>query len=475
MNGLKNVLHTMAGKLCLLTLIINSILVVYNIYKLSSILPSTTIMIAGVIAVVVFGLLFLLMIKFPKTTIVLHVILAIILVFTSTISTKTTDFTTTVTKTEEVEVLDIVVKKESKLTQESDLSGLTLAAYIDDTLGLKRAKDILKEHHKEGVDYKLYDNMVNAYKDLLNGKVDMLVFSSFSTSLLDDELDDYHLKVRSLFSKEFPIEKLFETEKVDILKEPFTVYLGGVDLSSNGKINGVGRGDVNILLTVNPTTKKASLQVIPRDLYSYNPIKKKSTKLSFSGKWGGVQSSVASIEHELGIKINYYAKINFEGLIELVDKLGGIDVYSHYDYVINDYHYKAGVLNHVNGEQALMMARERKSLPLNERSRGLQQMEIIKGIFNKILQNPSYDYIMDVLDTIQNNFITSLEEDQFLDAFKLLLSMKDSLTDIEIHSMEGEYNWHDDEIINGYYYYFYPSEGEIEAARNRINDILSGK
>ena len=475
MNGLKNVLQTVAGKLCLLTLIINSILVIYNIYKLSSILPTTTIVTASIIAVVVLLILFLLMIKFPKITIVLHIILVIVLILTSTVSKKTTDFTTTVTNTEEVEVLEIVVKKESKLQADSDLTGLTMAAYIDDTLGLKRAKEILKEHNQQGVDYKLYDNMVTAYKDLLNGKVDMLVFSSFSISFLEEEIEDYKIHVRPLFTKEYPIETLFETKKVDILHEPFTVYLGGVDLSCNGKINGVGRGDVNILLTVNPNTKKASLQVVPRDLYSYNPVKKRSSKLSYSGRWGGVQSSVASIEHELGIKINYYAKINFDGFKDLIDKIGGIDVASHYDYVINGYHYRSDQLNHVNGEQALAMARERKSLPLNERSRGLQQMEIIKGIFNKILQNPSYDYIMDVLDTIQNNFITSLGEDQFLDAFQLLVSMKDSLTNLEIHSMEGDYRWHDDEIVNGYYYYFYPADGEIEAARKRINDILSGK
>ena len=475
MTKLKNVLHTVAGKICIGVLLINVVLVLYNVFKLHKIFDLTNVMLGACIAFIIIFLLYLLMLKAPKTSTVLNALLAILLLFTSTISTKTQKFTSTVTKTDEVEVVEIVVKKESKLNKDSDLSGLTMAAYIDDTLGLDRAKKILDDNNKKDVNYKLYDNMKDAYKDLLDEKIDMLVFSAFSTSLLDEEFDDYRSKVRPLFSEEFPIEKIFETKKVDILHEPFTVYLGGVDLSCNGKINGVGRGDVNILLTVNPNTKKASLQVIPRDLYSYNPVKKRSTKLSFSGKWGGVQSSVASIEHELGIKINYYAKINFDGLIALVDKIGGIDVVSHYDYVIKDYHYRTDQLNHVNGEQALMMARERKSLPLNERSRGLQQMEIIKGIFNKILQNPSYDYIMSVLDTIQDNFITSLEEDQFMDAFQLLLSMKDSLTNLEIHSMEGEYNWHDDEIITGYFYYFYPAKGEIEAARNRINDILLGK
>ena len=308
----------------------------------------------------------------------------------------------------------------------------------------------------------------------MDNKIDMIVITSLSSSYLEEEVADYRDHIRPLFIKEYAIENTFQNEKLDITKDPFTVYLGGVDLSCNGKINGTGRGDVNILLTINPTTKKASMQVIPRDLYSYIPIKDAHSKLSYSGNWGGVQSSIASIEHELGVKINYYAKINFDGLTDLIDKIGGIDVYSHYDYTINDFHYQKG-MNHVNGEQALAMARERKSLPLNERSRGLQQMEIIKGIMNKLFENPSYDYMMSALDSIQENFMTNLPKDQFIDAFQLFLSMRDTLMNIETYSMNGEYKWHYDEVKKGYYlYYFYPSDGEIEKVRDRINNILQG-
>ena len=475
MNNLQKVMHSILGKVCMGVLLLNIFLMTYNVFILHTILSTMVLVSIAILGIFITIVLIWLMAKKIKLSTILNFILAIILLFSTMLSGKAANFTSTVTKTEEVEVVEIKVKSDSNLNEESDLSGLTLAAYIDDTLGFKRAKTMLEKHRKIGVEYKLYDDMRKAYEDLLNNKVEMVVFSSFSTSLIDEDIPNYKEHVKPLFSKEFPIQKIFETTKVDILKEPFIVYLGGVDLSGNGKINGAGRGDTNILLTINPNTKKASLQVIPRDLYSYNPIKKRSTKLSFSGKWGGVQSSVASIEHEFGIKINYFAKINFEGLVDLIDKIGGIDVISHYDYVINNYHYKKGVLNHVNGKQALAMARERKSLPLNERSRGLQQMEIIKGIMNKILENPSYNYIMSVLDTIQDNFMTNLEKEQFLDAFKLLISMKESLSNIEIHSMDGEIKWHDDEIINGYYYYFYPYDGEIEAVRNRINDILEGK
>ena len=140
-----------------------------------------------------------------------------------------------------------------------------------------------------------------------------------------------------------------------------------------------------MLLSVNPNTKKISLQIIPRDLYSYVEHKNGSTKLSWSGRYGGVTTSMKVLEHELGININYYAKINWQGLTDLVDALGGIDVYSHYTYTLNDYTYKEG-MNHINEKQALLMCTERKSLPNNEISRGLQQIEVLKGIINKIIQ-----------------------------------------------------------------------------------------
>ena len=102
-------------------------------------------------------------------------------------------------------------------------------------------------------------------------------------------------------------------------------------------------------------------------------------------------------------------------------------------------------------------------------------MEIIKGIMNKLFENPSYDYMMSALDSIQENFMTNLPKDQFIDAFQLFLSMRDTLMNIETYSMNGEYKWHYDEVKKGYYlYYFYPSDGEIEKVRDRINNILQG-
>lgn len=78
---------------------------------------------------------------------------------------------------------------------------------------------------------------------------------------------------------------------------------------------------------------------------------------------------IKSIEEKFGIEINYYAKLNFNGLVDLVDALGGVDVKSYYTYSYQGYDFVKG-MNPVGGQKALRFARARKMLPENELSRG---------------------------------------------------------------------------------------------------------
>ncbi len=286
--------------------------------------------------------------------------------------------------------------------------------------------------------------------------------------------ENYTEQIKVILSKEYPLEAA-KVKSVDISKEPFTVYFQGADLSSGDNINSTGRGDVNILITVNPQTKKVNMQVIPRDLFVYIPCKDASSKLSYSGWWGGIQSSIASIEQALDIDINYYAKINFDGLTDLVDALGGVEVYSHYTYDAGGYHFEKGY-NEVDGKKALIFARARKMLPLNERSRGYQQMELIKAIFTKFAKEPTYNHAMSVLDSLQNNFTTNLPKEDFIKAYQLVIELLPQLQTMKNHSIEGEYKWHYDEVRSTYYqYYFYPADGELQQVKQRIDDVLNGK
>ena len=103
-------------------------------------------------------------------------------------------------------------------------------------------------------------------------------------------------------------------------------------------------------------------------------------------------------------------------------------------------------------------------------------MELIKGIFKKFAENPSYENSMAVINSLSTNFITNIPEEDYYKVFTLVVKLLPELQEMENHSIEGEYQWHDDEVRDGYYqYYYYPKESEIERVRESIQLIKDGK
>lgn len=400
-----------------ITLALLGIIVILGIYcfvQLFIYIPTNIMIIAIVVFLILMGLLWLSHFKVPKVSLVLEVIVCACLIVGVFAVNKVTTFTGKVTETNEVETVQIVALKDSKITRDDAFNKLTMAYLQEDDTAYTRSSEILKENNKTVQKEIPYKSMETAYNDLKNQKVDLLVLTNLSKSDLSSVDENYSDQIKVILSKDYPFDSV-KAKSVNIAKEPFTIYFQGADLSSGDNINSVGRGDVNILLTVNPNTKQVNMQVIPRDLFVYIPCKDASSKLSYSGWWGGIQSSIASIEKALDVEINYYAKINFTGLTDLVDALGGVKVYSHYTYNAGGYNFVKGY-NDVDGPKALMFARARKMLPLNERSRGYQQMELIKGIFTKFAQEPTYNHAMSVIDSLENNFTTNLPKEDFVKA-----------------------------------------------------------
>ena len=400
------------------------------------------------VTVIVGGLIWLCHYKKPKAAAVIEVLLSILLAVGIMAIMRINSLTGEISKTTEYEIVQIVALKDSDIDKDDDFSSYIMGYTNSDDGAYEKSSDILVENDKKVKESRPYESTDTLYDELTSSHIELMVLTSNTRSdmsIIDEEYED----------------------KI--------IYLCGADLSSGQDINSTGRGDVNILLTVNPNTEEVNMQVIPRDTFVYIPCRGGSSKLSYSGWWGGVQSSIDSIEDKFGVDINYYAKINFNGLIDLVDALGGVTVYSHYNYSYQGYSFVEGY-NEVDGKKALRFARARKMLPQNELSRGQHQMELIKGIFKKFAENPTYENSMAVLDALENNFVTNLPEEDYYDAFKLVVKLLPELEKMENHSIEGTYKWHYDEIRDGYYqYYYYPAESEVERVRESINAILEGK
>ena len=417
----------------------------------------------------------------PTLSIFINLILVFALSASSLVALRLSSFSNEITIKSDIDTVSVVTSLDSGLTTESDFFGTKMAVFADDEVYNSWAISLLQDADKyTGITLKYYDTHLEGYIALLNGEVDLMVMSADAESELveteDEAVTTKEYIVLYTDTKDVAVEAL---PSVDVNKNGFTVLINGIDLSGNN-INKKARADICILVTINPSTGKINLQVLPRDLWVELPCRDNlKTKLNRSGSQGGVSCTIDAIERyfDYELEINYYAKINFQGFEDLVDALGGIEAYSYYTFCEEtygkEYCYIKG-MNKMNGEEALAFARIRKSLPGNDVARGNHQIEIIKGILNKFLKNPSLDTMNKILKAVEGNFVTSFEEKQFVGLLELLLSIKDKMV-IESHSMTGGIEWDYDQIYKTDLYYFVPDEGEKEAALQRIKDTLAGK
>lgn len=188
----------------------------------------------------------------------------------------------------------------------------------------------------------------------------------------------------------------------------FIMYISGID--TLGDVNTRCRSDVNILAAVNTNTGSVQLISTPRDYFVVLPNVGQSDKLTHAGLYG-VGNSIAALEKLYGIKVDYYLRMNFTGFVQIIDTIGGIDVWSDYEFTVEPVKtYEVG-MNHLNGIEALAFARERYSFSSGDVQRSIHQMAVIKAMIGK-LSSPEiiYNYKA-ILDSIANCIQTSMPSD----------------------------------------------------------------
>lgn len=175
---------------------------------------------------------------------------------------------------------------------------------------------------------------------------------------------------------------IFAGTKAPAPGEPFNLYISGID-SRNG-INETSRSDVNMIVTVNPHKREVLLTSIPRDAYVPLHMNGELDKLTHTGIYG-IDETIGTVEDWMGIKIDYYARVDFQMLVNLVNAIDGIDVYSDYAFksAVTDWTYEKG-WNHMSGKKALYFARERKAFKNKDQERIKNQQKVLKAIFKKI-------------------------------------------------------------------------------------------
>ena len=225
---------------------------------------------------------------------------------------------------------------------------------------------------------------------------------------------------------------------MNVTEEPFNVLVSGLDIT--GDISNVSRSDVNMVVTVNPKTRKILITSIPRDYYVELPSKDSMDKLTHSGLYG-VQETVGAVEELLGIEINYYAKVNYSTITKLVDAIGGIDIDSPYTFTthgMEEYYTFYEGYNHLDGSMALAYSRERQSWVDGDMRRNENQQLILEAIIDKATGSTTIltDYTS-ILGAIKGNLETDMSKSDMASLVKMQLKDMSGWT-IEKQAIKGE-------------------------------------
>ncbi len=228
-------------------------------------------------------------------------------------------------------------------------------------------------------------------QSLMDGNVQAIIYNEAYTQLMDDAVEGFSENTRIIYEMSIKTEINLGGGSDDTLtKEPFTVYISGID--TYGEVTETSRSDVNIIAVVNPNTKQILLITTPRDSYVplYGPDVQQGAmdKLTHAGVYG-IETSMETLGQLYETDINYYVRLNFTSLIDIVDILGGIDVESDYAFTTGD---ESGCIvdvqegtNHFDGEQALAFCRERHNLQEGDNQRGRNQQAVITGMLKKVI------------------------------------------------------------------------------------------
>ena len=210
------------------------------------------------------------------------------------------------------------------------------------------------------------------------------------------------------------------------VRDPFTILLMGIDSTDEVlSKNAIANGDTLILITFNPKTLNATMLSIPRD--SYVPIScwsgKPENKITHAAAYGN-DCMINTIQDYFDTDINYYAKINFKGLVKLVNAVGGVEVDVEKRLCTDDSSREGMVCieeGHqvLNGEQALVYARNRKALANGDFGRAQHQQEIVMALINKMKSITDVSKFMDILNTISNSLDTNLTTKQILSFYDI--------------------------------------------------------
>lgn len=379
----------------------------------------------------------------------------------------------------------LITLKDSSFNEESKIGIINKTIDNDNhELSTKLYKN--KKLDNDTTEYTDYIKMIG---DLYNGNIEAIFVPGNYVTLFKNENGFENIasdtKVIYEYSEKMQNEDLNLVSNKDF-NEPLTFLFLGVDSEGDGlNANAAFNGDTLMIMSFNPKTLDAILLSIPRDTYvpiacNHNNYAKINSSAAY-----GTSCVISTINNLLGINIDYYVKINFKGVVDLVEAVGGVEVdVEAPSYMADKYGGKVCEQNSdrqfgnklvcmnpgmqtLNGEQALAYSRCRHMYIGSDLDRVKHQQQVVEALANKAMHFSSIKEFQNILNAVSKNIATNMDTDTILSGYNVAknvlgnkLSGKDSIN-IEKATLETY-------SLNVYV----PSQGRNTSAQGYYKDSL---
>lgn len=273
-------------------------------------------------------------------------------------------------------------------------------------------------------------------------------------------------------------ENLYDDVKTDVneslTEKEFNDVVNFVLFGSDSRdVNSMesGRSDTIIIASINPIKKGINLISIPRDTYVEVPGYGK-TKINHAYAYGKEQLSLKTINSNFNLNITEYITIDFSGLINIIDEVGGIELELSTEEkscigIKDSRLYQSGKIK-LNGQEALKHSRNRTIG--NDFTRAGRQRDVIEALINKIA-SLDLNQILALSDDFLKEVKTNINVTDYIGLLTSMLANKDeylnNINSVQVPSTE----YATGEMIGGIYYFV----SDMDKARSDLYNIIYGQ
>lgn len=470
-------------------LVVASFYLLYQLIKIN-VLPTKLLFLITIIFVLLDAIFALLLCYYTRAFVskIICVVITLVLIFGSCLGgyyiSKTGSLLTNITNVTKhaKNTVSVVVKQSSDIKNKSQLNGLSVGTLR--TIGTQGSSKALTELSKDGIvmNQSEYDSLSAMLEAFYNGEVDAIIINESSRSqILDMEsYADFDNNTRVVYQTSYKVENTDKANAVsDITSKPFNVLISGSD--TRGGFDENGRSDVIMVATINPKTSTILLTSVPRDFYVTTAcdaadgcMQGALDKITHTGIHG-TNTTKRTVEQLLGIEINYTFKVGFDTVTDLVDALGGVDVYVEPGYAVttSTFSVHEGV-NHLDGQHALAYARERYSYTEGDRQRTKNQQQVLMGIVNEATKPSVITKYASIMDAMANTFSTTMSNEEISDLIKYQINNNPKWK-MEQYMVDGTGDTLMCAELGDAASVMVPDQSTVKMAKDKINAVLAGK